>query len=136
MDIDDHPGTGAFVGEVHANILRALGCAGLVTNGAVRDLPAVGDLGFQMFSAVTSPSHAFAHIVDFGGAVDVAGLHVESGAVLLADRHGLVMVPDPLVGALPTTVSEMKARERAVIDFCRSPGFSVDGLRTIVQQLG
>src|SRR5271168_1992876 len=38
QDVDDPPGLGGFVGEVHANILRALGCAGLVTNGAVRDL--------------------------------------------------------------------------------------------------
>jgi 4-hydroxy-4-methyl-2-oxoglutarate aldolase len=37
-DVDDPPGLGAFVGEVHANILGALGCKAVVTNGAVRDL--------------------------------------------------------------------------------------------------
>ena len=32
-DIDDKPGHGAFVGDMHAAILKALGCAGYVTNG-------------------------------------------------------------------------------------------------------
>ena len=40
-DTDAHPGLGAFVGELHASILHALGCVGAVTNGAVRDLPGV-----------------------------------------------------------------------------------------------
>ncbi len=38
-DVDSKPGLGAFIGEVHANILLALGCVAVVTNGAVRDLP-------------------------------------------------------------------------------------------------
>ena len=34
-DMDTHPGRGAFVGDMHAAILRALGCIAFVTNGAV-----------------------------------------------------------------------------------------------------
>jgi len=66
QDVDNNPGLGAFVGEVHANILRALGCVAYVTNGAVRDLPAVRNAGVQAFAAGTTPSHAFVHIVAFG----------------------------------------------------------------------
>jgi len=49
-DMDDPAGVGAFIGEVHACILKALGCVGLVTNGAVRDLPSVEASGFQLFA--------------------------------------------------------------------------------------
>ena len=45
-DLDDPPGLGAFIGEVNANIFLALGCVGLVTNGAVRDLNEVRSAGF------------------------------------------------------------------------------------------
>ena len=38
QDMDRKPGAGAFVGEVHAAILQAMGCVGVITNGAVRDL--------------------------------------------------------------------------------------------------
>src|SRR5271168_4883863 len=46
-DMDETVGLGAFVGEVNANILMALGCVGLVTNGGVRDLNEVRPSGFQ-----------------------------------------------------------------------------------------
>ena len=39
-DVDRPPGLGAFIGEVNAHILIALGCVGLVTNGSVRDIEA------------------------------------------------------------------------------------------------
>ena len=45
-DVDETPGFGALVGELHAVIGLALNCIGYVTNGAVRDLAAVGLSGF------------------------------------------------------------------------------------------
>src|SRR5258706_5094729 len=47
QDIDERPGLGAFVGDVHAHILQALGCVAYATNGTVRDLDEVRTLGFQ-----------------------------------------------------------------------------------------
>ncbi len=38
-DVDEPRGQGAYWGEVQANIHRALGCLGVVTDGTVRDLP-------------------------------------------------------------------------------------------------
>src|SRR5271170_6466400 len=58
-DVDNPPGLGAFVGEVHANILKALGCAGVVTNGAVRDLPEVHAIQFPIFAGNVSLSHGY-----------------------------------------------------------------------------
>src|SRR5580704_12450126 len=52
QDVDSRPGLGAFVGEIHAAIGLALNCVGCVTNGAVRDLPAVKALGFQLFASM------------------------------------------------------------------------------------
>jgi len=69
QDVDANPGLGAFVGEVHAHILQALGCVGVVTNGAVRDLNAIEGSGFQVFAGNVSVSHAYAHVFDFGGPV-------------------------------------------------------------------
>src|SRR5579863_806813 len=58
QDADPKPGVGAFVGEIHATIGLALNCVGCVTNGAVRDLPAVESMGFQLFAGNLSPSHS------------------------------------------------------------------------------
>jgi regulator of RNase E activity RraA len=118
---------------VHANILRALGCAAVVTNGAIRDVPAVRTLPMQMFASGVSPSHAFAHIVEFGGGVDVAGLHVEPNSLLLGDGHGIVAIPDEIAARIPAVVAEMRARERAIVEGCRSGRLSLEQLRSRVE---
>ena len=51
-DLDDPRGQGAQWGEVQANIHRALGCVGVVTDGSVRDLDEVRALGFQFAASV------------------------------------------------------------------------------------
>ena len=78
-DADARPGVGAFIGEVHANILKALGCVGYATNGAVRDLPRVHGLGFQLFAPHVSVTHSYVHIVDFGEPVRLGGRDGENG---------------------------------------------------------
>ena len=135
-DVDERPGLGAFVGAVHANILRALGCEGYATNGSVRDLATVRDSArMPMFATGVAVSHAFAHIVNFGGPVEIGGLKVESGDLLFGDEHGVQSVPTSLADALPAVVADMKINEQAVIQFCRSREFSIDGLRTLVRSL-
>jgi 4-hydroxy-4-methyl-2-oxoglutarate aldolase len=132
QDVDDQPGLGAFVGEVHANILRALDCVAYLTNGTVRDLPAVREIGLLTFAAGTTPSHAFVHIVGFGAPVEVGGLTVTPGDLLVADRHGVVSVPPEIATRIPRIVAEMRVRERQVIEYCRGRDFSVEKLRELV----
>ncbi len=67
------------MGEIHAAIGIALHCVGCVTNGAVRDLPAVEAMGFQLYARHTSVSHAYAHITEFGQPVEIDGLKISSG---------------------------------------------------------
>ena len=136
QDIDERPGLGAFVGDIHAHILRALGCVAYATNGSVRDLDDVRSLGFQLFASGLAVSHAFAHIVDFGHPVEVAGLGVSPGDVLFGDRDGLLSVPPQILAQIPEAVDLMHAKEGHVIALCRSPRFSIDGLRSLVRDLG
>ena len=135
-DIDEKAGLGGFVGSIHANILRALGCVGYATNGSVRDVATVADgVRLQVFASGVAVSHAFAHIVDFGGPVNIGGLAVASGDLLFGDNNGLQSVPMAIADALPGAVAEMKASEQAVVEFCRSPQFSIDGLRQLIRSL-
>ena len=136
QDVDERPGRGAFVGDVHASILQALGCVAYATNGTVRDVDHAGSLGFQLFASGVAVSHAFAHIVDFGTPVDVAGLALSSGDVVFGDCDGVLAVPTTIVDQIPLRVSQMLAKEAHVMAFCRSPQFSIDGLRALVRNLG
>jgi len=134
-DIDDPPGVGAFLGDVHAAMLRALGCVGYVTNGAVRELPRVREMGLPLFAGNVAVSHAYAHIFDFGAVVTVGGLEVKPGVVLHGDRHGLLTVPRETIREIPTVAEKLRLTERKIIDLCRSEDFSIEQLRKVTQEL-
>lgn len=128
-DLDKPPGLGAFLGDMHAAILRALGCVGYVTDGAVRELPRVRDQGLHLFAGNVAVSHAYAHIFDFGSKVKVGGLEVHPGDLLHGDRHGLLTIPKEIAAEIPIAAAKLQQAEQRVIDFCRSQEFSVGKLR-------
>jgi 4-hydroxy-4-methyl-2-oxoglutarate aldolase len=134
-DLDPHPGLGSFIGDVHTNILRVLGCAGLVTNGAVRNVEAARALKFQMFARNLSVSHAFAHVFDFGGPVRVGEMLVRPGDLLHGDRHGVQTVPLEIAHKIPGVAQRMSGEERGLIEFCKSSGFTLEGLKSEVAAL-
>src|SRR5204863_1116851 len=99
-DLDgEDVGYGAFWGEVQSNVHKALGCLGTVTNGSIRDIPQI-PAGFQMLAGSIGPSHAYVHVVEFGGAVNVHGMTARSGDLIHADRHGAVVVPVEKISAM------------------------------------
>lgn len=128
QDIDRVPGFGAFVGEVHATIAMALGCAGYVTNGSVRDLAAVRALGFHMFSGSVAVSHAYAHLVEFGDPVEIGGLKISPGDLVHGDRHGVQTIPLEIAAEVAGEAEKVRRGEAELIAFCRSPQFSMEGL--------
>lgn len=134
QDIDGHPGLGSFVGEVHANIFRALGCAGLVTNGAVRDLPAIRAIGFPLFAGCVSVSHAYAHIFDFGGTVDLGRMKVQPGDLIHGDRHGVQTIPRSIAEKIPATAQRLLEKERQLISLCHSKSCTLEQLREGVKE--
>ncbi len=134
-DMDKPPGRGAFLGDAHAAILQALGCVGFVTDGAVRELPRVHDLGFHLFARNVTVSHSYAHIFHFGAEVTVGGLVVKPGDLLHGDRHGVLTIPRDVAARIPEAVARLERREKRVIDFCRSQSFSVDRLREVIKDL-
>lgn len=132
-DMDEPPGRGAFVGDMHAAILKALGCIGYLTNGAVRELPAVRTMGIQLFAGSVAVSHAYAHIFDVGAKVKVGGMEVRPGELFHGDRHGVLTVPAQIAARIPGAAAELQRAERKVIDFCRSSAFSVAKLGEIMK---
>jgi 4-hydroxy-4-methyl-2-oxoglutarate aldolase len=133
-DVDERPGRGAFVGDMHAAILRALGCVGYVTNGAVRELPSVRRIGVQLFAGTVAVSHAYAHIFDVGIPVTVDGMEVHTGTLLHGDQHGLVTVPAEIAAEIPNVAAKLRRSEQEVIEFCQSKSFSVERLSALMKK--
>jgi 4-hydroxy-4-methyl-2-oxoglutarate aldolase len=134
-DIDEEPGVGAFLGRVHVHLLKALACVGAVTNGAVRELPAIATSGFQVFAGRLAISRAYVHIVEFGGTVEVGGLRIQPGDLIHGDRHGILLVPKGLALQIPAVAAKILERKQRVIDLCKKPGVSLSELRGAVKDL-
>jgi regulator of RNase E activity RraA len=130
-DLDDPPGVGSFWGEVNGSIHKALGCVGAVTNGCVRDLKEVREMGFHFFAQHVAVSHAYVHMVEFGQPVRIGGLTVKPGDLLHGDLHGVHSVPVEIAPKIPEAVAKLVANERRTIDYCQSPGFTLEGLKKL-----
>ena len=125
----DRPVVGSFWGEVNGNIHKALGCLGTVTDGSVRDLDEVRDLGFHFFSSCVTVSHAYVHLVEVGVPVKVGGLEVKPGDLIMGDKHGVISIPLEIAPDVPKAAQMVEDWERRVISFCKSEKFNREGLK-------
>ena len=127
QDLDEPAGYGAFWGEVQTNVHKALGCLGTVTNGSVRDIPAVA-LDFQMLAGSVGPSHAYVHVVEFGIPVTIHGMTAKSGELIHADRHGAVIVPVDKIDAMKGALDGLMKQEARIIAAAKS-GQGVEAIK-------
>jgi len=128
-DLDRPTGAGAYFGEVQATIHKRLGCAGVVTDGHVRDLDEVHPMGFHYFASGVCVSHAYVHLVDFGTPVTIGGLTVNSGDIIHGDKHGVMMVPAEAACEITSAAAKIAERERRIMDTCAAAEFSLEELR-------
>ena len=133
-DLDYPNPIGSFWGEVQANLHRALGAVGTVTNGGVRDLDEMQEVGFFAFASCVLVSHAYVHITDVGVPVKVGGLTVNPGDIIQGDQHGVIAVPRDLAADVPDAVKRVEDNEQELIGYANSEGFTVEGLKEMLAQ--
>jgi regulator of RNase E activity RraA len=121
------------IGEIHAAILRAFGCAGAITNGSVRDLPAVSAMNFPLFAAGVALSHGYTHLVDYGRPVEIFGLKIRSGDLVYADCHGAISIPPDIAERVPEAAARIRAHERNIVAACESPDFTPELLLNAIR---
>jgi regulator of RNase E activity RraA len=127
-DLDQPPGAGAFLGEVNGSLLAALGIAGLVTNGRVRDAGDLRRLPYPVYAAGLCVSRAYMRLTEVGATVTVAGMTVAPGDILHGDEHGVLRVPPEALPGIVAKAELIREEEQRVVGWSRSAGFSVPGL--------
>ena len=123
-----HAATNAIFGEVMSFMHSVLGCIGLLTNGAVRDVAGMAE-GFQVLCSGIAPNRAGFHRVDFGCEINVAGLYARTDTLIHADVNGAVVVPPALVPEILEAAVEVTKKEQKIIDFCRDPDVTAESFK-------
>ena len=88
----------ACLGDVLAARVKACGAAGVVTDGAVRDLPGLEKLDFPVFATgLNATLFGTRHVaMDVNLPIACGGVLVKPGDVLVGDEEGVVVVPAQL----------------------------------------
>ena len=103
----------AVWGGVATRAAMARGIAGVVIDGAVRDVAEIRELGFPCFARAVvpgGPHKGFGGTID--GAIACAGCPVSPGDIVLGDDDGIAVVPLALQAALlPVCRDKLKQEE-------------------------
>jgi len=115
QDLDKPHVYGSFWGEVNANVHRALGCVGTITDGAVRDVDEMCNAGFKALASRMCVGHAYSWPVRWNCEVEVFGCPVQPGQLIHADKHGFMAIPAEDELGLLAAAKRMDANECATI---------------------
>jgi 4-hydroxy-4-methyl-2-oxoglutarate aldolase len=129
QDVSGAPSRCALAGEVMVTLAMRLGAVGMVTDGGLRDVHEVRRLGFGYFARYVVVSHGNFDIVTIGEPVTLDGQEIKTGDILHGDANGVVIVPREVLEGLPEAVEEVRARERATMDFIKSPEYTIAAAR-------
>ncbi len=121
QDLDKPNVIGSFWGEVNANVHRALGCVGTITDGAIRDVDEMTSAGFKAIARRLCVGHAWVCPVRWGGGVEVFGQSIESGQLIHADKHGFLAVPREDESAILDAARFMDSNECTTVIAAATP---------------
>lgn len=90
------------------------GVAGVVLDGACRDVDEARELGFPVFARCAVPRTARRRVYEesTGEPVEIAGVPVSEGDLVVADGSGVVVLPRPRVLEVLAVAERLMARER------------------------
>jgi regulator of RNase E activity RraA len=108
----------AHLGELSTTALAEQGCRGAVIDGGVRDVRFILDQEFPVFSRYRTPADAPPRwrLDDWNVPIEIGGVDVEPGDVLVGDVDGVVCVPRSIAEAVLEQAEAMVETESAVRD--------------------
>ncbi|MEM9060631.1 MAG: RraA family protein [Pseudomonadota bacterium] len=102
----------AVIGDLIITFARNRGCVAVVTDGMIRDVEAVGEIGIPVFAAGIRPSGPDkAGPGSVGLPVWIAGQRVEPGDIVVGDRDGVVVVPRAMAASAAERLDAIAAKE-------------------------
>jgi 4-hydroxy-4-methyl-2-oxoglutarate aldolase len=130
------PAPVALVGELLATQAQEQGAAGMLVDGAVRDLDELADLGLPIWTRfVRAQGATKGEVGKLDVPVVVGGVEIRPSDLVVMDSDGAVVVPADRVDEVLSAARERAERETAVRQRYREGELSYDlqGLRALVE---
>ena len=108
----------ALMGEIMSQQAKALGIAGVVIDGAVRDSEAIRALGFPMWAAGLNPNGPTKSVAGrVNHPVSIGGVTVNPGDLIVGDADGITVVErSKAASLLPLAVEKVAAETKRIAD--------------------
>ena len=100
-------------GEMMATTMKRVGAVGLVTNGGLRDIREITQLGgFHYYGRGLVVAHGRPCIYDIGATVNIDGMEVHPGDLLHGDENGITVIPAEIAAQVAAKALEHRAMEQ------------------------
>lgn len=110
------------IGDVYATRVHCRGAVGVVTDGALRDTPAIAAIAMPVYHqashAATMARQHMAYSADDG--ITCAGVFVTPGDILVGDGEGVVVIPAALVHEVANDAIAQEELEEFAIERVRA----------------
>jgi 4-hydroxy-4-methyl-2-oxoglutarate aldolase len=120
--VGSRPDHECVMGDGMAKDLFSVGCAGVVTDGGVRDIPGMLTVPFAAYSNGITIHHTALRFRAVNQPVEVGGITVQTGDILHANMEGVIKIPKACVNDLAGHATRMYAFEREAHYAFREPG--------------
>ncbi|HXW06386.1 MAG TPA: RraA family protein [Vicinamibacterales bacterium] len=111
----------AAIGGLMGTAAKARGMAGMVLDGAVRDVPELRALNLPVYARAVSPATAVSRYASVAKQVPVecAGVTVSPGDIVVAGEDGVVVVPQDRAADVLKRAQEIDERETKMVPFIK-----------------
>jgi 4-hydroxy-4-methyl-2-oxoglutarate aldolase len=121
MIATDEFASAAVIGDVIVGMMRNAGVVAAVTDGLVRDVAGIVDVGIPVHARGLTPNSPFKHGPGtIGLPVTLGGLVIEAGDIVVGDRDGVVVVPRWRIEEARAGLDEVRGKESGMDQMVRS----------------
>ena len=105
------------LGNILAARIRARGAAGIVTDGAFRDTPAIRAIDLPTYARGQHPNISFTihHPTDINVPIGCGGVAVLPGDLIVGDAEGVIVVPRAVAEEVARDALEQERREAFIL---------------------
>jgi 4-hydroxy-4-methyl-2-oxoglutarate aldolase len=128
---------GAIMGDVMIGMFRNAGIVAAVTDGLVRDVAGIREVGIPVYASGVSPNSPFKNGPGgVGVPIALGGAIVEPGDLVLGDSEGVVVCPRARIAETLEALKAVRAKEATMDKWVRSGVKQPDWLAAALAEKG